>query len=123
MGAGDDEGGDEPIFEREGEDLVKRGKSRDGSNYEHKAPWSSVEALLKAIEAKQNKDGEFRTGRVFPLVGADGKKLPVYHGYLGLRWLRQIGLVSRVARQRYRIDLGKDAVSYVSAAWEGLHQR
>jgi hypothetical protein len=122
-GGEEDEGEDAPVFERDGAELIKTGRSRDGKTYEHKAPRSTVDAMLRAVGAKAKKDGEFRTGRVFPLLDGEGRKLPVYQGYLVLRWLRQIGLVSRVARQRYRIDLGKDAVAYVSSAWEGLHSR
>jgi hypothetical protein len=119
-GDGDD---DAPAFEREGDNLVKTGKSRAGQTYEHKAPRSSVDALLAAISAKLTKSGEFRTSRILPLMDTDGRKLPVYQGYLALRWLRQIGLVHRVGRERYQMVPQKDAVTYVESSWRSLHQR
>jgi hypothetical protein len=119
-----DERDDEPQFERDGDDLIKRGKSKsDARAYEHKAPRSVIEILLQAIRDSANKKGEFRTSRIFPLQDSNGRDVPVYQGYLTLRWLRQIGLVERVARQRYKLDPARDAVSCVDAAWQSLQQR
>ena len=124
---GDDaeDGDDAPHFERDGDTLVKRGKSKSlaGAAYEHKAPRAAIDTLLRAIRAASNKKGEFRTSRIFPLQDKDGRKLPVYQGYLALRWLRQIGLVDRVARQRYKLDPERDPVSYVEDSWQSLPQR
>lgn len=121
---GDDEALDAPVFARHEDFLIKTAKSRgDGNSYEHKAPRSAVDALLASISEKATKKGEFKTGRVFPLIDATGEKMPSYQGYLALRWLRQIGLIQRVGRQRYLMAPGRDPVSSVEAAWESLQQR
>ena len=119
-----DSGTDTPVFEREGNELVKTGNSNnDAKSYEHKAPRSAVDALLRAIKEGATKKGEFRTSKIFPLVEPDGRKLPGYQGYLCLRWLRQIGLVRRIGRQRYQFIEGHDPVTTVESAWHSLHQR
>ena len=115
---------DNPLFERSGMDLVKMGKGKqDGPGYEHKAPKHVVELLLKSVAAKATKRGEFRTSRIFPLVDDDGRKLPAYQGYLVLRWLRHIGLVQRVARQRYQIVSDRDPATSIDTAWQALVER
>jgi hypothetical protein len=115
---------DAPVFERDGDDLVKTGQSKtDSKTYEHKAPRHTIDILIKSIQEKTNKKGEFRTNRILPLLGEEGRKLPGYQGYLCLRWLRQLGLVQRVGRQRYQLTPGKDFVSSVETAWHSLHQR
>lgn len=121
---GSDASDDSPVFEREGQNLVKVGGSKtDGKTYEHKAPRATVDVLVRRIGESRNKRGEFRTSRVFPLVDASGRKLPGYQGYLCLRWLRQVGLVQRVGRQRYQVAGDRDLVSSIDAAWGALHER
>lgn len=123
LSKGDDGDEDAPVFERDGNELLKTGKSKEGNVYEHKAPRQTIDALLRAIAGKSTKRGEFRTSRIFPLLDAEGRKLPTYQGYLCLRWLRQIGLVQKIARQRYQMVDGRDPASTVETAWESLHER
>jgi hypothetical protein len=121
----DGEESDGPLqFERDGDDLIKRGKSKSGEKgYEHKAPRSVIEGLVETIRTSANKKGEFLTGRIFPLQDAAGRDIPNYQAYLALRWLRQIGLVERVARQRYKMNATIDPVSSIEAAWQALSPR
>ena len=120
---GDESDDDAPIFERDGDDLIKTGKAKEGKVYEHKTPRKTVDILLRTIADKSTKRGEFRTSRVFPLLDGEGRKLPAYQGYLCLRWLRQIGLVQRIARQRYQMVEGVDPSESVEVAWKSLNQR
>lgn len=122
--AGDETTAGYPKFERENDQLVKLGLSKsDNSIYEHKCPRRTVDLLVDAIRRSATKKGEFRTDRILPLTDDTGAEIPAYQAYLSLAWLRQIGVVNRVARQRYSLAPNVDISSTIEASWNALHQR
>jgi hypothetical protein len=111
-----------PRFARNGNDLVKIGWSkREGGEYRHRAPRSAVDLLVRAIEKEGTSSGRFTTDGLFPVIDpSDGSELPGYQGYLVLRWLREIGLISTAGRSEYIVEAEGSLQDAVEQAWEAL---
>ncbi len=110
---------DYPRFSRQRNDLVKTGWSKkDKQEYQHRAPWSVVEALARRLNDQRGK--VFTTDDIFPLTNADGTDIPSYQAYLCLAWFRFEGLVVQDGRQGYYVSADTDVLTTARAYWNSL---
>lgn len=109
-----------PRFERRGDRLVKIGWSKqDKSAYEHKAPWSAVAAVVEAAAAKLRPGRKFELDSLGSIADTQGKAIPVYQVYLTLRWLLQLGMMSKRGKSDY-VLMRAVTKEEVERAWQGL---
>ena len=115
-----------PRFLRNGNELVKIGWSRKKrGEYVHKAPRAAVDALLRAIAARQSGARLFTADELFshdrPLKDpATGQEWPAYQAYVALAWLRAVGVVRAHGRRGYSIVSKEPLPQAVEAAWNCL---
>ena len=105
-----------PIFERDGDKLVKIGWSKKArKEYQHRAPYKVSGALLDAIRKKVS-DGEFFTAPdILPV-----NNIPDHQAYLALKWLQTEGMISKHGRDRYAIEPGKLTATSIDDRWQSL---
>ena len=93
-----------PMFRRDGEEIVKVGRSKAaGQTYEHRSPLAVLRRLCEAALEHADFRHQFSTEELFPLRDRDGRELPSYQGYLCLAWLRRTGLIRADGRAKYVI--------------------
>jgi hypothetical protein len=91
-----------PRFVRAGDRLVKIGWSkRDRRAYEHRATRTAVLAVLDAVAAKIRPGKRFELDGIGEVSDATGKAVPTYQVYLTLRWLRDLGIISKRGKSDY----------------------
>jgi DNA-binding transcriptional ArsR family regulator len=87
---------------RAGDRLVKIGWSkRDRRAYEHRATRTAVLAVLDAVAAKIRPGKRFELDGIGEVSDATGKAVPTYQVYLTLRWLRDLGIISKRGKSDY----------------------
>ena len=108
-----------PIFEREGDRLVKIGWSKKKrAEYEHRA---SREAVLCFVQHLADHVGEaelFDMESLLPVPDSTGGDVPDYQAYLTLRWLQEVGAVEKRGRDGYLLltpELGSKLAQFWSA--------
>lgn len=111
-----------PKFVRRRNDLIKVGWSkREKKEYEHRAPWESVQLVTQAI-ARAGASGEIFTSEDFlPVSAPEGThEIPTYQGYLVLAWLVSCGFVKKHGRQGYTIPDCHGLKAQVAHLWKSL---
>jgi hypothetical protein len=97
---------DYPRFERRDQELVKIGWSKsDGAEYEHKAPKSAVDDVVRSLGALARGGKVVSTSDLLPVIRQrGGDEVPPYQVYVSLAWLRKAGLIEQVGRQGYSVS-------------------
>jgi hypothetical protein len=113
-----------PRFERDGEKLVKIGWSkRDDRIYEHRAPRDVVFLVALSISAKVKPKAVFTMDQVLPVNDNDGNEVPSYQAYLGLAWLRSIGLIQKRGKEGYALTDGALDSAKLERLWNSIPER
>ena len=110
-----------PRFFRRDEELVRVAWSkRDKREYQHKAPYSTLQAIVATI-GRLGKDGRvFSTDQILPLRDTEGSDLPNYQAYVGIALLKKVGLIDQHGRQGYSVPQLADFENAVSLVWKNL---
>lgn len=109
-------------FFRRGDQLIRVARSkRKKKEYQHKAPRSTIDALVAAI-AETGKDGRvFTTDQVLPIRDpGDGSEIPNYQSYVCIAWLKHTGLIDQHGRQGYSIPRLAEFKDAVESIWRTL---
>jgi exo-beta-1,3-glucanase (GH17 family) len=107
---------------RHGNSLVKIGWSkREKRPYQHRVSRKSLDAVVAAVK-RAGADGKvFTVDNVLPVTDpSDGAPVSDYLVYVGLAWLKQVGLVDQHGRQGYSIPKVEILTETVEAAWQQL---
>lgn len=113
-----------PIFERDGDKLVKIGWSeRDERRYEHRAPQSVVMRACNVIARHGRSGQQFKMDAVVKELAADSEPIPSYQAYLALAWLRSAGAIDRDGKEGYRTKNGPLTAERLTELWHGLTPR
>jgi len=115
-----------PTFLLEGTDLVKVGQSRSSPDlYEHRAPRSLVESVVKAVKTAGGAGKRFGADVVLKQVGSGQAtgNIPAYQVYVALAWLKWSGLIIQHGRQGYTVALPRKFGELVWSAWDQLRTR
>ncbi|MEM7680415.1 MAG: hypothetical protein AAF288_00510 [Planctomycetota bacterium] len=111
-----------PKFARQGDKLIKIGWSkRLRQEYTHKAPWPAIRALAERI-LERTRDGQrFTIDDLVPVPDPvnDGQ-LPAYQVYLGVAWLRDLGVLHKHGRDGYSVEHASISDKALSQAWDRL---
>ena len=112
---------DYPRFFRQGDQLIRIAWSkREKKEYRHKTPYGTLKSLVAAI-AEQGADGRvFSTDQLFPIRVADGAEAPSYQVYVGISFLRRLGLIDQHGRQGYSISRADNFKDAIEVAWKSL---
>lgn len=114
-----------PVFFREGDRLVKVGRSRGAaSTYEHKVGRGVLDRVIARLcEAARDKPTFLLDSIGDIQLSAEGSKVPSYQVYLCIAWLKEVGVLKVVGRKRYGLADQKNLRRNVTQAWAQLHQR
>lgn len=111
-----------PRFARQGDQLVKIGWSKkQKKEYQHKAPHSAVQALLDHLR-KHTQDGQrFTIEELLPVPDPDNDgEMPTYQVYLGIAWLRCMGVLNKHGREGYSVEHHAIGKEVLAKAWAEL---
>ena len=113
---------DYPRFMRRGDRLVKIGWSkRKKGTYQHRIPRKFLDATVAAVKQAGAEGKVFGIDSFLPVTDPrDGAPIPDYLVYVGLAWLKQIGLVDQHGRQGYSVPKIEILTETVEAAWQQL---
>jgi len=111
-----------PHFVRRGNSLVKIGWSkREKRPYQHRIARKSVDAVVAAVMRAGASGKVFTVDNVLPVTDpSDGAPVSDYLVYVGLAWLKQVGLIDQHGRQGYSIPKIEILTETVEAAWQQL---
>ena len=113
-----------PRFYRDGDRLVRVAWSkRERKEYEHRAPWSVLSALVKAVSQMGTKGRLFTTEQLLPLMNDHGEHIPDYQAYLVLSLVRHVGLVDQHGRRGYSVPKPTDLITASERIWKNLPER
>jgi len=91
-----------PVFERDGDRLVKVGWSKKNRvEYEHRASRKAVTAFVQHLARKVCGTDLFDMEGLLPVPDSTGGDVPDYQSYLTLRWLQEVGVVEKRGRDGY----------------------
>ena len=78
--------------------------------------------VLAKTLAEAGKDGRvFATDHVLPIHDpTDGSEIPNYQSYVGIAWLKQMGLIEQHGRQGYSIPRLAEFEKSVESVWSKL---
>ncbi len=113
--------GDYPRFFRQRDQLVRVAWSkRDKKEYQHKAPYSTIQSLVAAM-CKAGRDGRvFSTDQILPMQDAEGSDVPSYQVYVGIALMKHAGLIDQHGRQGYSIPQLTEFSDAVESVWRSL---
>jgi hypothetical protein len=113
-----------PIFERDGDRLIKVGWSkRQRSAYEHRAPRPAVIACVQRIVGLAPPGGVFAVDAMLPTADPSaGGDVPAYQVYLVVAWLRSLGLIKKKGRDGYVVGKGLTERG-IEDVWQKLKER
>jgi hypothetical protein len=117
---------DYPVFFRQDNDLVKLGRSRSSpEEYEHRAPRSVVERVVKAVISAGGNKKRFGADVVFKQMGSESGDIdvPAYQVYVALAWLKWSGLIVQHGRQGYTVALPQKFTELAWSSWDQLGSR
>jgi hypothetical protein len=111
-----------PHFVRRGNSLVKIGWSkREQRPYQHRIARKSLDAVVAAVKRAGAGGKVFTVDNVLPVTDpSDGAPVSDYLVYVGLAWLKQVGLIDQHGRQGYSIPKIEILTETVEAAWQQL---
>lgn len=113
-----------PLFERDGDKLIKIGWSKKArEEYEHRAPRSAVLAFAEHLGARTSRGVPFLIEELLPVRDAAGQELPSYQVYLALAWLRQVGAVAKHGRNGYSRTVDVLDGSAFETLWARVSER
>ena len=112
--------GDYPRFYRQGDLVVRVGRSKgESSEYHHKAPYGVLLALVDAM-VQVGADGRIFSTDDFLPIELDGATVPAYQAYLGIALFKHLGLIDQHGRQGYSIPRLMKFRDAVIGAWKQL---
>ena len=110
-----------PQFLKDGDRLVKVAWSKkDRAPYEHRAPYSVVNALIAAVRETKGEGKVFQAIDVLPLTNPHGEEYPSYQSYLALNWLREAGVISKKGREGYLLKAKAASAQKLEQLWAAL---
>ena len=112
-----------PRFLRRGDELVKVGWSKkDRKEYHHRAPRKAVDAVAAAVRQVGARGKRFNGDALLPLKDpTDGTPVPDYQAYVGLAWLKHLGLVKQIGRRAgYTLVPDRQIDGTITTAWPEL---
>ena len=110
-----------PQFLKDGDRLVKVAWSKkDRAPYEHRAPFSVVNALIAAVRETKGEGKVFQAIDVLPLMKPHGEEYPSYQSYLALNWLREAGVISKKGREGYLLKAKAASAQKLEQLWAAL---
>jgi hypothetical protein len=112
-----------PKFFRKGDELVKVGWSKtDHDEYHHRAPRRSLNALMTILKEVGARGRLFSSDDFLPLKDpANNTEFPPYQAYVGMAWLKHLGLISQHGRRGgYSLAAGKHLDSAIASVWPEL---
>jgi hypothetical protein len=111
-----------PHFVRRGNSLIKIGWSkREKRPYQHRIARKALDAVVTAVERAGAGGKVFTVDDILPVTDpGDGAPVSDYLVYVGLAWLRQVGLIDQHGRQGYSIPKIEILTEMMDAAWEQL---
>lgn len=113
-----------PIFEREGDRLVKVGWSKkDRAAYEHRVPRNVVRIVAEALAAAMTEHPSLRMDQVLPIRDGNGAEVPSYQAYLVLAWLRDLGVIVRQGNDGYALAQGRSDLDDIDELWNHTTER
>jgi hypothetical protein len=112
-----------PMFLRAGDSLVKIGWSKSKkSEYEHRATYACVMALISAVLGASRGNGLVRVDQLQPLRVEPDDEVPAYQIYVCLAWFRKIGIVRQRGRQGFVLTAAAKARDIVNEEWSKLSE-
>lgn len=116
--------GSYPRFARQGDKLVKTGWSkRAREEYEHRAPRSAVLAFTEHLGKLVTAGRAFTADEITPVHDAAGQELPSYQVYLGIAWLRAMGVLKKKGRDGYVLTAEELDGSLFDQLWINTTER
>ena len=95
-----------PMFEREGDRLVKVGWSKKKrAEYEHRASKEVVACFVQHLATHVREAELFDMEGLLPIPDSGGGEVPDYQAYLTLRWLQEVGAVEKKGRDGYVLSI------------------
>lgn len=113
-----------PIFERQGDRLIKVGWSKkERSAYEHRVQREIVFAAAAALITSMTERGSIRMDAILPLRDNHGSEVPSYQAYLVLAWLRELGVVLRKGNDGYGLAQLEISARNIEQFWSQTPER
>lgn len=114
-----------PKFLRQGDDLIRIAWSKkEKREYRHKTPHAALKALANAIAAKGADGRVFSTDEFLPIHDpSESIEVPNYQAYVGISFLKQVGLIDQHGRQGYSIPRAAELKDAVESFWKNLPDR
>lgn len=112
---------DYPRFLQQGNELIRVAWSkREKREYRHKAPYSAVEAVARAMHEKGVEGRVFSTDDFLPLRDGEATDIPNYQAYVAIALFKHTGLIDQHGRQGYSIRQPHDFRNAVETLWRNL---
>jgi hypothetical protein len=111
-----------PKFRRTDDTLVKAGWSKMAKKeYEHRAPRTAVEAVMKSVSGAGAKGAVFTVDALNPVHDPnDQSEVPTYQVYLAIAWLRTEGILRQHGREGYSLLVSGNPEKTVEERWTAL---
>ena len=111
-----------PQFRRTDDTLVKVGWSKKAKKeYEHRAPRSAVEAVMKSVTGAGANGAMFTVDALNPVHDPnDQSEVPTYQVYLAIAWLRTEGILRQHGREGYSLLVAENPEKTVEERWTAL---
>jgi hypothetical protein len=110
-----------PRFFRHSDLLIRVAWSKkEKKEYEHKAPYPVVKALVDAM-VQAGADGRiFSTDKILPLRDTEGGEVPSYQAYVAIALMKQMALIDQHGRQGYSVPRLAEFRDAVESVWQKL---
>ncbi len=113
--------GEYPRFFRNDNELIRVAWSKRAKRqYRHKAAYSVVEAVARAMHEKGAEGRVFSTDVFLPVRDREAEDIPNYQVYVAIALLKHAGLIDQHGRQGYSIRQPHDFRNAVEAVWKNL---
>lgn len=112
---------DYPRFLQNGHELIRLAWSKRGKReYRHKAPYSVVQAVARAMQENGAEGRVFSTDDFLPLRDGEVADIPNYQVYVAIALFKHAGLIDQHGREGYSIRQPRDFANAVETVWKNL---
>jgi hypothetical protein len=108
------------FLQRDSEVIRIAWSKRKKREYKHKAPYSVVEAVGRAMEEKGAEGRVFSTDDFLPLHEDEDSDVPNYQAYIAIALFKHTGLIDQHGRQGYSIRQPRNFAKALQGVWKNL---